>query len=104
MVTSHHIKEFPVNADLHLYCGRESSFKLKDKLINAQMGNPFVVGKQYTREESVKAYEQNIPASHLSRIKRIKELSEEGKHVALYCFCKPLSCHCDIIRKLSDNH
>ena len=101
MITIHHIKEYPIEgADLHLYCGRERSFKPKDNLINAKLGNPFVVGEKYSRDEAVEAYRENVPEKHLPRIRRIKELSDEGKTIALYCFCKPLACHCDVIKEL----
>jgi|SRR6056300_688047 len=104
MITIHHIKEYPIEgADLHLYCGRETSFKPKDNLVNAKLGNPFVVGKGYDRGEAVEAYRNNVPEKHLPRIARIRELTK-GHHVALYCFCKPLACHCDVIKELAENN
>jgi hypothetical protein len=100
MITIHHIKEYPIEgADLHLYCGRETSFKPKENLINAKLGNPFIVGKDYSRGEAVEAYRENVPDKHWPRIERLKELNKQ-KHVALYCFCKPLACHCDVIKEL----
>ena len=86
MITVHHIREYPVEgAHLHLYCGRETSFKPQGNLINAKLGNPFIVGKEYKRGEAVQAYRDNVPEKHLPRISRLKELTKEH-HVALYCF------------------
>lgn len=108
MITTHHIREFPVaGADIHLYCGRESSFKPREGLVNAKLGNPYPMSPIIDRTESILMYEAfllqyggtNENTGQRKRIARITELDREGKHIALYCFCKPDDCHTDIIRR-----
>ena len=60
--------------------------------------NPFKVGKEYTREESIRRYEMYI---------REKLESENSWHLlenlrgkCLGCWCKPEACHGDILLKL----
>jgi hypothetical protein len=109
MITTHHIKEFPVTgADIHLYCGRETSYKARTGLVNAKLGNPHpvgwcrVCGVSHTRDEAVMAYRAGVSDSHKAIIDRIRLRNEEGKDLALYCFCKPQSCHCDAIKAIAE--
>ena len=60
-------------------------------------GNPFVIGRDGTRKEVIKKYEQWIKNQpHL--LERLGEL--EGKRLG--CFCKPYDCHGDVLVKLVD--
>lgn len=60
-----------------VYCGRGSPF-----------GNPFVIGRDGTRDEVCERFECEIlPTLDVSALR--------GKD--LVCFCKPLRCHCDPI-------
>ena len=62
-------------------------------------GNPFSIGKDGTREEVVVKYEKWIRAN----TKLIADIPElVGK--TLGCWCKPQSCHGDILLKLVDEH
>lgn len=109
MITIHHIKETNVQADLHLYCGRKGSCKRTD-LIDAQVGNPHPVSPYtcslckvvHQRGEACDAYHEMLLADlkhpHWPAIKRIGLRHNEGKHVALYCFCAPNRCHCESIK------
>ena len=68
-----------------IYIGRPSKF-----------GNPFIIGKDGTREEAIEKYKQYF----YERIKTDSEFKQEvlkleGK--TLGCFCKPATCHGDII-------
>jgi hypothetical protein len=60
-------------------------------------GNPFIIGRDGTREEVVakfKAYIQGRPDL-------IRDLNEiQGK--TLGCWCKPQACHGDILAELAD--
>ncbi len=67
-----------------IYIGRPSKW-----------GNPFSIGKDGTRSEVIKKYEDYI----LSNPKLLKDLHElKGK--TLGCWCSPKSCHGDILIKL----
>jgi len=58
-----------------VYCGRGSPY-----------GNPFVVGKDGTRDEVCDRFEAEVlPTLDVSALR--------GKN--LICFCKPKRCHCD---------
>ena len=78
----------------HLYIGRNMTFYVKGTNAS-KWQNPFSFKKQkLSAEESLKLYEQHIRSSTL-----IHELHElEGK--VLGCWCKPNSCHGDILIKL----
>lgn len=103
MITIHHVKEAGrVSADIHLYCGRgENNVK---GLVNARMGNPFVMRK-WTEDERNRvcdAYERHLEslpatANEWRVIERMKQRLAEGKTIALYCYCAPQRCHCDVI-------
>lgn len=60
-------------------------------------GNPFVIGKDGTREQVIEKYESFIRANTnlMSQLHTLR-----GK--TLGCWCKPLACHGDILAKLSN--
>ena len=61
-------------------------------------GNPFMIGKDGTREEVIKKYEKWI----LTNKPLLKDLAElKGK--TLGCWCKPANCHGDILKKLAED-
>lgn len=61
-------------------------------------GNPFVVGRDGTREECILQYEEWIQTQpHL--IEALHEL--KGKKLG--CWCHPQPCHGDVLAKLADN-
>ncbi|CAM3562516.1 DUF4326 domain-containing protein [Parendozoicomonas haliclonae] len=63
----------------------------------SKWGNPFVIGRDGTREEVIAKYRvwlwQEIKAE---RITWHDLTSLEGKRLG--CFCKPLPCHGDVIK------
>lgn len=67
-----------------VYCGRPS-----------QWGNPFLIGKDGTREEVIEKFEDFIRNNQylLSRLHELK-----GK--ILGCWCAPKKCHCEVLLKL----
>lgn len=84
-----HCKQFPFDA----YIGRPSPF-----------GNPFshkantlAKYKVETREEAVQKYEEYL----LTRLDLLVQLSRL-KGLTLGCWCKPLSCHGDILAKFAE--
>lgn len=61
----------------------------------SKWGNPFVVGKDGTREEVIEKYRQYI----LKNSKLLLELHElKGK--ILGCWCSPNKCHGDVLIEL----
>ena len=75
-----HCKKEPYD----IYIGRPSIY-----------GNPFKIGKHGTREEVLEKYREYL-LSNLYLLEKIKEL--DGK--VLGCWCKPLSCHGDIMMEI----
>lgn len=68
--------------DYDVYIGRPSLF-----------GNPFIVGVDGTREEVIKKYADWI----LTQPELLAVIKTELPGKRLDCFCKPKSCHGDII-------
>lgn len=59
-------------------------------------GNPFVIGKDGTREEVIQKYEIMLKNNIRSGAVTIAELKAlDGK--VLGCFCKPKPCHGDVL-------
>lgn len=61
-------------------------------------GNPFVIGKDGTREEVIAKYRRWV-TSRRDLIKSLPEL--DGKRLG--CFCKPEDCHGDVLKELVGN-
>ena len=60
----------------------------------SKWGNPFVIGKDGTREEVINKYEKYL----LNNPELLNSLHElKGK--TLGCFCKPKACHGDVLVK-----
>lgn len=71
-----------------VYIGRPSPF-----------GNPFVIGRDGTREEVVEKYRNWI----LKQPELIEKVKKELKGKNLVCFCSPKACHGDILLKIANN-
>lgn len=69
-----------------IYIGRPSKW-----------GNPFEIGKDGTREEVIKKYEDYIKTRQdlLDELPLLK-----GK--TLGCWCSPLACHGDVLARMAD--
>jgi len=101
-ITVHHVGLKNVEADLHLYCGRNQN--IRPGLVRANLGNPFWMGFDESRRDEVcDAYDEFLHsekgAEHRRIIDRIITRYKEGKSIALYCHCAPKRCHCDTIRE-----
>jgi hypothetical protein len=87
------------NHDIHLYCGRGNA---PANMVNANLGNPHNMGKdEKNRDAVIEAYRLDLGSPshpHWKIIDRIAERLQEGKSIALYCWCAPKACHCDFIR------
>jgi len=77
------------------YIGRGSPF-----------GNPFVIGKDGTREEVIAKYEnwlrKKISEPGILEPYSVwrKLLDDMPKNIILGCYCKPKACHGDVIVKI----
>ena len=60
-------------------------------------GNPFVIGKDGTREEVIELYREYVLGNKFL-MARIGDL--KGK--VLGCWCAPLSCHGDVLVELAN--
>ena len=61
-----------------------------------EWGNPFVIGKDGTREEVVKKFEHSLSNEMKKRIR------EELKGQVLGCFCDPLLCHGHVLARIAN--
>jgi hypothetical protein len=61
-------------------------------------GNPFVIGKDGTREDVVRKFREYILSNKIL-MDKIWEL--KGK--TLGCFCSPESCHGDVLSEIANN-
>ena len=59
------------------------------------MGNPFVIGRDGTREQVIEKYREWI----LSNPKLLGDI-EELRGKTLGCYCSPLACHGNILIEL----
>ena len=76
--------EIPTDA---IYVGRPSKW-----------GNPFIIGKDGTREEVIAKYADWLDGMVYNGILDLDELM--GKN--LVCWCSPLLCHADILLELAN--
>ncbi len=75
----------------YIYIGRGSPF-----------GNPFVIGKDGTREEVIEKYRSYFKGKLEDPTFRTMVLRLRGKRLG--CFCKPKACHGDIIKEWLDEN
>ena len=75
-----HCKKEPYD----VYIGRPSKW-----------GNPYIIGKDGTREEVIKKYEEHVRSSKIL-MRALPSL--EGK--VLGCWCPPRQCHGEVLIKL----
>jgi hypothetical protein len=61
----------------------------------SKWGNPFVIGRDGTRDQVIRMYEVHIRHSPML-IAALPELA--GRRLG--CYCKPLACHGDVLVKL----
>lgn len=61
-------------------------------------GNPFIIGKDGTREEVIAKY-----MKHLTSSPKLMESLPELLGKRLGCFCKPLACHGDVLKQYAEN-
>lgn len=85
------------NGTVRIYIGRPSP-----------LGNPFVIGRDGTREEVIRKFDNNLisctPDTNTAwkEIHGIKQLAKTH-NIELECWCAPLPCHGDIIKELIES-
>ena len=103
MITIHNVRtESPqdTGADIILYCGRGE----REDMIPTCLGNPFVIKGAITRDNVCDDFDawlrHGVDADKQRTVaRRIGDRHAEGKHIALFCWCAPLRCHCESIRQ-----
>ena len=89
-------KPFRVKDELYIYCGRPKS-----------LSNPYEIGKDGDRDEVIEKFKEladEEPSILNKEIKRLIRFVRQTKPrvVVLGCHCKPLRCHCDVIKEMLD--
>jgi hypothetical protein len=66
------------------------------------LGNPYRVGQHGTREEIIARYEKWLGTTDaaLRELIRLNEMDKAGRDLVLACWCAPLPCHADVIKKV----
>lgn len=69
------------------------------------LGNPFIIGKDGIREAVIWKYEKWLQkkvyeALFSNELQRMIKTYEEFGVVNLWCWCSPLPCHGDVIKKI----
>lgn len=62
----------------------------------SKWGNPFVIGKDGTREEVIQKYKDYLRG----RFDLVADAQRELKGAVLMCYCKPKACHGDVLVEL----
>lgn len=63
----------------------------------SKWGNPFVIGRDGSREEVIKKYEDTLTGNH-ELFAQLRELC--GKD--LVCWCSPFPCHADVLLRYAN--
>jgi hypothetical protein len=61
-------------------------------------GNPFMIGRDGTREEVIRKFECWVPTQE-----HLMDSLHELKGKRLGCWCKPSACHGDILARLANS-
>ena len=69
------------------------------------LGNPFVIGRDGTRDEVIAKYrswllaqlDENKPSAVLTEMDRLVNLYENNETLTLVCWCAPKACHGDVL-------
>ena len=61
-------------------------------------GNPFIIGRDGTRGEVIRKYEEWLDAQP-----QLLKLLPKLKGKKLVCYCAPLPCHADVLARRADN-
>jgi hypothetical protein len=85
-----------------IYCGRPG------KGVAGPFGNPFIVGRDGTRDEVIAKHAAWFHAPEQVELRNelyreaVSRLDAGASQVVLTCFCHPKSCHCDTMVRWLD--
>lgn len=65
----------------------------------SKWGNPFIIGKDGSREEVIEKYKQFLE----SRPDLVEAARAELRGKNLVCWCAPLACHADVLMDIANN-
>ena len=65
-------------------------------------GNPYIVGRDGTRNQCVAFYENYIENKIFLDTNVLVELKRELKGKDLICWCAPESCHADVLMRIAN--
>ena len=69
------------------------------------LGNPFLVGRDGTREDVIARYRRWLRAQWRQRgaarreLERLAAKYQRDRQLTLLCWCAPLPCHADVVRE-----
>lgn len=91
---SHPLVVHCMRDEYDIYIGRPNP---KVKSHDAKWGNPFIIGRDGTREEVIEKYKRWLASQHtlLADLPSLK-----GK--VLGCWCAPQTCHGDVLAELAN--
>lgn len=69
------------------------------------LGNPFVIGRAGSRAEVIERYERWLKNAMKEgeakrELERLTRLAGEGADLELECWCSPLACHGDVLKRM----
>lgn len=64
----------------------------------SKWGNPFVIGKDGSREEVIEKYKRWL----LGQPSLVAQAKKELRGKSLVCWCAPLACHADILKGVAN--
>ncbi len=86
------------NSSFDIYIGRSKAGQPQNI-----WGNPFVIGRDGTREEVIEKY-RKLMRTKIQRgeitLQQLKQL--QGKRLG--CFCKPYACHGDVLVEMIETY
>jgi hypothetical protein len=65
-------------------------------------GNPFIIGKDGTRDEVIAKFEYALAIGANDQFKWMRDNAHKLKGQILVCWCHPQPCHGDVLAKLAD--
>lgn len=67
----------------------------------SKWGNPFIIGKDGTREECIAKYREWLSRPEQAYLRASIKPELQGKRLG--CFCAPLPCHGDVLVEIADS-
>lgn len=96
IVNRRNVGAVPAGA-IRIYLGRPSA-----------LGNPFVIGRDGSRADVIRKYEswllgQTEKSEPVMELERVTRLAGNGHLVELECWCSPLPCHAEVVKRIIEH-